>query len=96
MGESHREILENNLLKSAEKLGISHDWIFQHYNDPKHRVTIVANWLNRNRMRRLHCQSFSPAVNCIEHLWDEVERRLKKKQPKSQNELKESLIEGCH
>ena len=28
--ESYREILENNLLKSVEKLGMSHDWIFQH------------------------------------------------------------------
>ena len=42
-GESHGEILENNLLKSVEKLGMSHDWIFQHDNDPKHRAAIVAN-----------------------------------------------------
>ena len=42
-GESYREILENNLLKSVEKLGMSHDWIFQHDNDPKHRAAIVAN-----------------------------------------------------
>ena len=42
-GESYREILENNLLKSVEKLGMSRDWIFQHDNDPKHRATIVAN-----------------------------------------------------
>ena len=27
-GESYQEILENNLLKSIEKLGMSHDWIF--------------------------------------------------------------------
>ena len=42
-GESYREILENNLLKSVEKLDMSHDWIFQHDNDPKHRAAIVAN-----------------------------------------------------
>ena len=96
IGESYREILENNLLKSVEKLGMSHDWIFQHDNDPKHRAAIVANWLNRNGVERLPWPSFSPDMNPIEHLRDEVERQLKKKQPKSQNELKESLIEVWH
>ena len=41
--ESYRQISENNLLKSVEKLGMSHHWIFQHDNDPKHRAAIVAN-----------------------------------------------------
>ena len=27
-GKSYREILENNLLKSVEKLSMSHDWIY--------------------------------------------------------------------
>ena len=73
-GELYREILENNLLKSAEKLGMSHDWIFQHDNDPKHRAVIVANWLNRNGVEQLHWPLFSPDLNPIEHLWDQVER----------------------
>ena len=75
---------------------MNHDWIFQHDNDPKHRAAIVANWLNRNGVERLHWPSFSPDLNSIEHLWNEVERQLKKKQLKSQNELKESLIEVWH
>ena len=95
-GESYREILESNMLKSVEKLGMSHDWILQHDNDPKHRAAIVANWLNRNGVERLHWSSFSPDLSPIEHLWDEVERQLKKKQPKSQNKLKESLIVVWH
>ena len=77
-GEPYREILENNLLKSVEKLGMSHDWIFQHDNDPKHRAAIVANWLNRNGVERLYWPLFSPDLNPIEYLWDEVERQLKK------------------
>ena len=95
-GELYREILESNLLKSVEKLGMSHDWIFQHDNDPKHRVAIVASWLNRNGVEQLRWPSFSLDLNPIEHLWDDVERQLKKKWPKSQNELKESLIEVWH
>lgn len=92
-GEAYREILDNNLLKSVQKLGLSHDWVFQHDNDPKHRAAVVTNWLNRNEMHRLNWPSFSPDMNPIEHLWDEVERRLKKKQPKNKNELKECLTE---
>ena len=69
---------------------------FSNMNDPKHRVAIVANWLNKNRVERLHWPSFLPDLSPIEHLWNEVERRLKKKQPKSQNELKESFIEAWH
>ena len=69
---------------------------FPHDNDPKHRAAIVANSLNRNRVERFHWPSFSQDLNPIQHLWDEVERQLKKKQPKSQNELKESLIEVWH
>ena len=30
-------------------------------------------------------------MNRIEHLWDEVERRMKKEQLKNENELKEAL-----
>ena len=96
MSESYREILENNFLKSVEKLGMSDDWIFQHDNDPKHRAAIVANSPNRNGVELLHWPSFSPDMNPIVHSLDEGERQLKKKQPKSQNELKESLIEVWH
>ena len=42
-GESSTEILEKNFLKSVEKLRISHHWIFQHKNEPKHKAAIVAN-----------------------------------------------------
>ena len=93
MCEPYREILENNLLKSVEKLGMSHDWIIQHDNDPKHKAAVVANSLNRNGVEQLHWSSLSPDSNPIEHMWDEVKQRLKKKQPKSQNEFKESIIE---
>ena len=75
---------------------MTHDWIFQHNNDPKHRGTIVANCLDRNGVERLHWPSFSPDLNFIVHLLDEIEQRLKTKQSKIQDELKESLIGVWH
>ena len=90
-GETYRTILHNNLLQSVDKLKMDNEWTFQHDNDPKHRAAIVNNWLNRNGIKRLEWPSFSPDLNPIEHLWDEIERRMKKQQPTNENELKESL-----
>ena len=92
-GEMYRDILDKNLLESVKKLKMNDDWIFQQDNDPKHKAAIVTNWLNRNQVERLNWPSFSPDMNPIEHLWDEVERRLKKKQPKNKTELQKCLIE---
>lgn len=90
-GEMYRTILDNNLLQSVEKLKMDNEWTFQHDNDPKHRAAIVTNWLNQKGVERLEWPSFLPDLNPIEHLWDEIERRMKKEQPKNEKELKESL-----
>ncbi len=42
-------------------------------------------------MTMIRNTSFSSDMNPIEHLWDEVERRMKKEQPKNEKELKEAL-----
>ncbi|CAF1467247.1 unnamed protein product [Rotaria magnacalcarata] len=90
-GEMYRDILEKNLLKSVAKLGLNHQWTFQHDNDPKHTSGIVKNWLNRKGVEQLKWPPFSPDLNPIEHLWDAVERRMKKVQPKNEKDLKECL-----
>ena len=51
----------------------------------------MTNGLNREHIECLKWPSFSSDMNLIEHLWDEVERRMKKEQPKNEKELKESL-----
>ena len=78
-GELYRDILQKNLLQSAKKLNMAKDWYFQHDNDPKHTAPFVTNWLDQKRIQRPKWASFSPDMNPIEHLSDEVERRMKKK-----------------
>ena len=90
-GELYRDILQKNLLQSVKKLNMAKDWWFQHDNDPKHTARIVTNWLDQKRIQRLEWPSFSPDMNPIEHLWDEVERRMKKEQPKNEKDLQECL-----
>ena len=88
MLKSNRDILENNLLTSV----MTQQWVFQQDNDPKHTAAIITNCLNKNGIGRFKWPSFFPDMNPIEHLWDEVERRMKKEQPKNGKEFKESLI----
>ncbi|CAF4204233.1 unnamed protein product, partial [Rotaria sordida] len=60
-------------------------------NDPKHTARIVKNWLDNQGIKRLIWSPFSPDMNPIEHLWDELERRMKKHQLKNENELRDIL-----
>ena len=90
-GELYRDILQQNLLQSAKKLNMAKDRWFQYDNDPKHTARIVTNWLDQKRIQRLKWPCFSLDMNSIEHLWDEVERRMKKERPKKEKELQECL-----
>ena len=44
-------------------------------------------------MKTLPWPSYASDLNPIEHLWDELERRLKKRQPKNRQELGSLLME---
>ena len=64
-----------------------------HDNVTKHTSTLVKNWLVKQSIRTLPWPSYSPELNPFEHLWDESERRLKKRQPKNRQELGNLLME---
>ena len=89
--ELYRDILQNNLRQLAKKLKMDNAWWFQHDNDPNHTARIVTTWLDREGIQRLKWPSFSSDMNPIEHLWDEVERRMKNGQPKNEKDLQECL-----
>ena len=64
----------------------------QHDNDPKHRVHIVTKWLDEKGVERVKWPSFSLDLNPMEHIWDEVERRMRKEKQKNEFELKQALL----
>ena len=64
----------------------------QHDNDPKHKPHIVMKWLDEKGVERLKWPSFSPDLNPIQRIWDEVERWTRKEKPKNEFELKQALL----
>lgn len=84
-------ILKDNLKQSASQLGLENIFIFQQDQDPKHTSKIVREWLLYNVPKQLHAPPQSPDLNPIEHLWDELERRIRKYPISGRNQLKQRL-----
>ena len=72
------DILDKNLIQSTKHLRLGRHFIFQQDNDSKHTSGLAKAWLKKNKIELLSWASFSPNMNPIEHLWDELDRRMKK------------------
>lgn len=66
---------------------------FQHDNDPKHTAYDVRMWLAHHIKHTLPHPPQSPDLNPIEHLWEELDRRVKKRAISTKAELKVALME---
>jgi hypothetical protein len=91
-GEIYHEILQKNLFESVRKLKLGNGWVMQHDNDPKHRAHIETDWLNKKQVERREYPRYSPDLNPIEHIRDEVETNMEKERPKNETELKQALL----
>ena len=88
------DILDQNLIQSAKHLRLGRQFTFQHDNDPKYTSGMAKEWLKKNKINVvLPWASFSPDMNPIEHLWYELDRRIRKRQPTSTADLQKVLLE---
>lgn len=84
-------ILKNNVKQSAEKLGIKDNFAFYQDNDPKHTSEVCKLWLIHHCPKLLKPPPQSPDLNVIEHLWDELARKVYKATYNNINQLKTAL-----
>ena len=64
----YRQILEDNLQKSVEKMGFINEWWFQRDNDPQHTAKATHKWFVAKDIDVLNRPSQSPDLNPIENL----------------------------
>jgi transposase len=90
----YRNILEENLQKSAKKLFKRKKWIYQQDNDPKHTSHVMRNYFAEKKISLLEWPSQSPDLNPIEHLWDAMEKATSNRRCSNVQELKMLLLEA--
>ncbi len=83
----YRDILDENLLQSAQDLRLGRRFTFQQDNDPKHTAKIMKEWLHNNSVTVLEWPSQSPDLNSIEHLWRDLKMAVHQRLPSNLTEL---------
>jgi transposase len=89
-------ILDTHLLSSAE-LHFNKDppeqWWYLQDNDPKHKSRKAQNWLHNHGITCLDFPPYSPDLNPIENLWNDIARRVELRQAETMEQLQDVVAE---
>ena len=86
-------VLEDHILPAA--YGIGPQFVLMHDNAKPHTATITSDYLQHHEIRVMEWPSMSPDLNPIEHVWDMLDRGIRKRPiaPQTLQQLAEALIE---
>lgn len=85
------DILKQNVKQSADKLNILDTFPFYQDNDPQHTSHVAQMWLTQNCPKLLRTPAQSPDLNIIEHVWEELARKLYESNFNSVDQLKQGI-----
>lgn len=94
--KSFTNILNTHLLPSADLLFTEsprQQWWLLQDNAPTHTATVTKTWLHNHGISLIDFPPYSPDLNPIENVWQDVERRVEARAPQSIEELQDVIAE---
>jgi hypothetical protein len=85
--QSKVQILDENLLQSAQDLRQGRRFTFQQDNDPKHTVKTTQELLWDKSLNVLDWPNQSPDLNPIKHLWRHLKIAVQRRSPSNLTDL---------
>jgi len=93
----YHSILQRYAIPSGLRL-VGHPFVFQQDNNPKHTSRLCKGYLTKKEsdgvLHQMTWPPQSPDLNPIEMVWDELDRRVKERQPTSAQHMWE-LLQDC-
>ena len=89
----YQSILQLNLVRSAHEFWPRGQWWFQQDNASQHKAATSREWFHNHGIDLLDWPAWSPDLNPIEEVWNDLKRRVYGRHPKSMDELERFVTE---